>query len=59
MNAQSLPPLEFVLTPAEQSKAALARAQMEAHRRRLNDLDRRRESAQDARALERALEHLP
>ncbi|MFQ6309896.1 hypothetical protein [Lysobacter capsici] len=59
MNAQSLPPLEFSLTPADEYRAAVARDQIDAHRRRLNDLDRRRESAQDARALERALEQLP
>ncbi|SDW94164.1 hypothetical protein [Lysobacter enzymogenes] len=56
MNRAELPPLEFVLTPADRDRAALATVHLEARRRALNDRDRRQQRDEDARELERALE---
>ena len=40
MNRQPLPPFDFVLTPDERSRIAVAKVQIEANRRRQNELDR-------------------
>lgn len=56
MNTQNLPPLEFNLTPAERSQAAYAAVHLERRRRLANERDERQRRAEDARALERALE---
>lgn len=56
MQTQNLPPLDFVLTPADRDHAAYATVYLEDRRRRLNERDRRLENDDDARALERALE---
>jgi len=58
MHRQDLPALDFVLTPAEQSQAAYAAVHLERRRREANERDRRQQHAEDARALERALEEL-
>lgn len=55
MRRESLPDLEFVLTPADRDRAKLATLHLEDNRRRLNEQERRRQQAEDARALERAL----
>ena len=35
----TLPPIDFILTPQERDRAALAAVQIEAHRRRQNERD--------------------
>ncbi|ALN79484.1 hypothetical protein [Lysobacter antibioticus] len=56
MNTQNLPPLEFVLTPSETSKARYGTVYLEDRRRRLNERDTRRSNNEVANLLERALE---
>ncbi|WP_223621192.1 hypothetical protein [Lysobacter sp. ESA13C] len=57
MRYETLPELDFVLTPQERTGADMARLHLEAHRRRLNERDarqRQQEPRQDARLGEEA-----
>lgn len=55
MYRETLPPLEFVLTPDEQSMAAIAMVQLEANRRRQNELESTSKAVGTETELERYL----